>query len=201
MIETSDSLLGRLRGDNAHDAWQEFFDAYWGAIMRYGCKVGLTKDQAEEVLQDTMVALIRVLPEFAYDRRKGRFRNFLLTIVHRRAMYVLERGARNRSLVWNEALEETLSGRGREDEGPDHEALLRWRDSLLEEALRRMRDDPRLGESTFGVFEAYVIERHPAEEVALKFGVTVNAVYQVRNRLLRRLKMEVGMLMKSGGMS
>jgi RNA polymerase sigma factor (sigma-70 family) len=201
MIETSDSLLSRLRTDNAHEAWQVFFDAYWGAILRYGQKVGLNQDQAEEVLQDTMVALIRVLPEFAYDRRKGRFRNFLLTIVHRRAMCVLERSSRQRSLVWTDALEEKLSCLSGENDGPDHEALLRWRDSLLEEALRRLRDDPRLGENTFGVFEAYVIQRQPVEEVARKFGVSENAVYQVRNRLLRRLKMDVGMLMKSAGAS
>jgi DNA-directed RNA polymerase specialized sigma subunit len=45
-----------------------------------------------------------------------------------------------------------------------------------------------------------VINRQPATEVARRFEVSENAVYQIRNRLLRRLKAEVGMLMKSGGM-
>ena len=199
MIETNESLLGRLRIDNAHEAWQEFFEAYWGAILRYGRKLGLSAHQAEEVLQETMVVLIRILPEFAYDRNKGRFRNFLLTIVHRKALSVLERGSRNRLLAWNESLESASLDPFGNGGGPEQEALSRWRDSLYEEAIRRMRDDPRLGESTFAVFEAYVIAGQPAEQVARRFKLSENAVYQVRNRLIRRLKMEVSTLMKSGG--
>jgi RNA polymerase sigma factor (sigma-70 family) len=201
MIETNQSLLGRLRIDDAHDAWQEFFDAYWGAILRYGRKLGLSAHQAEEVLQETMVVLMRVLPRFAYDPRKGRFRNFLLTIVHRRALAVMERSSRRRAVAWSEKIEDELADPFDNNAGAQREARERWQDSLLEEAIRRMREDPRMADKTLAVFEAYVIARQPAEEVARRFGVSENSVYQIRNRLLRRLKSEVATLMKSGGMS
>jgi RNA polymerase sigma-70 factor (ECF subfamily) len=200
MIETNESLLGRLRIVDAHGAWQEFFEAYWGAILRYGRKLGLSADQAEEVLQETMVVLMRILPRFAYDPRKGRFRNFLLTIVHRRALAVLERNSRRKPVAWSEALEGDLADPFGNSESAEREARERWRDSLLEEAIRRLREDPRLAEKTLAVFEAYVINRQPATEVARRFEVSENAVYQIRNRLLRRLKAEVGLLMKSGGL-
>jgi RNA polymerase sigma-70 factor (ECF subfamily) len=200
MIETNESLLGRLRIADAHGAWQEFFDAYWGAILRYGQKLGLSANQAEEVLQETMVVLMRILPRFDYDPRKGRFRNFLLTIVHRRALAVMERNSRRQPVVWSEVLEGDLADPFGNSESAEREARDRWRDSLLEEAIRRLREDPRLAEKTLAIFEAYVINRQPATEVARRFEVSENAVYQIRNRLLRRLKAEVGMLMKSGGM-
>jgi RNA polymerase sigma-70 factor (ECF subfamily) len=200
MIETNESLLGRLRIADAHGAWQEFFDAYWGAILRYGHKLGLSADQAEEVLQETMVVLMRVLPRFAYDRRKGRFRNFLLTIVHRRALAVMERNSRRQPVAWNDALEGDLADPFGNSESAEREARDRWRDSLLEEAIRRLREDPRIAGKTLAVFEAYVINRQPATAVARQFEVSENAVYQIRNRLLRRLKVEVATLMKSGGM-
>lgn len=199
MITTNESLLGRLRADNAQHAWQEFFDAYWGAILRYARKLGLDQSQAEEVLQETMVALMRLLPAFVYDRRKGRFRNFLLAIVHRKSLATLQRAARNREVRWHEAIEATPLAATGADTGTDGEARSRWRDSLLEEALRRLRDAPRLGENSFEVFEAYVLQGEDAAQVARRFGLTENAVYQVRNRFMRRLRLEVARLMKSSG--
>lgn len=201
MIETNQSLLSRLRIEDAHDAWQEFFNAYWGAILRYGRKLGLTAHQAEEVLQETMVVLMRVLPRFHYDPRKGRFRNFLLTIVHRRALAVMERNAQRRVVGWGAKLEDVLADPFDNNARAEREARERWQESLLEEAIRRMREDSRLEDKTLAVFESYVIEHRPAEEVARRFGVSENSVYQIRNRLLRRLKAEVATLMKSSGMS
>lgn len=198
MVTTNESLLGRLRVDNAHEAWRQFFEAYWGAILRYARKLGLNDDQASEVLQETMVALMRILPDFAYDRRKGRFRNFLLTIVHRKSLSVLRRMSRQRVVTWDDLAESTPDPLGSHT-AAETEARERWRDSLIEEAIHRLRADPRMEEHTFAVFEAYVIEQQPVEEVARKFGLTENAVYQVRNRLLRRLKLEVARLMKSSG--
>ncbi len=199
MITTNESLLGRLRAENAHHAWQEFFDAYWGAILRYARKLGLSEAQAEEVLQETMVALMRLLPQFVYNRRKGRFRNFLLTIVHRKSLATLQRAARNREVRWHEAMEPPPRGATENEGGADGEARARWRDSLMEEAIRRLRAAPRLGENSFEVFEAYVLQGEPAAEVARRYGLTENAVYQIRNRFLRRLRIEVARLMKSSG--
>lgn len=199
MIETNESLLGQLRGDSVDEAWKQFFDAYWGAILRYARKLGLAEHQAEEVLQETMVALMRILPDFVYDRNKGRFRNFLLTIVHRKSLAVMRRNARQREVAWTGTLEGDAADIFGNHETADREAQARWHDSLMEEVLRRLRDDPRLGEKTFAVFEAYVIQHQPADRVARRFGLKENAVYQIRNRLLRRLKMDVAMLMKSSG--
>jgi RNA polymerase sigma-70 factor (ECF subfamily) len=199
MVTTNESLLGRLRVENAHEAWKQFFEAYWGAILRYARKLGLNEDQGKEVLQETMVALMRILPDFAYDRTKGRFRNFLLTIVHRKALSVLRRMARQRSVSWDEMLTAEAADPFGNHASAEREARERWRDSLIEEAIHRMRADPKLEEHTFAVFEAYVIEQQPVEQVARRFGLTENAVYQVRNRLLRRLKLEVARLMKSSG--
>jgi DNA-directed RNA polymerase specialized sigma24 family protein len=44
-----------------------------GGDLRYARKLGLDETQAQDVLQETMVALMRILPEFAYDRNKGSF--------------------------------------------------------------------------------------------------------------------------------
>lgn len=198
MIDTSESLLDRLKADAAEDAWKEFYHLYWAAILRYGQKLGLSKHQSEEVLQETMVTLMRILPEFAYDRKKGKFRNFLLTIVHRKSLAMMRRNSRRSEVPWEDSRD---GGREMFENGGsvEAEALARWRDTLLEEAIRRVRDDARMAEHTFPVFEAYVVQRRPVEEVARMFRLNENAVYQIRNRVLRRVQAEIAKLMKNSG--
>lgn len=201
MIDTSESLLDRLKADNAHDGWREFYRRYWGAILRYANKLGLNAHQAEEVLQDTMVALMRILPEFVYNRNKGRFRNFLLTIVHRKSMAVLRRARRDQELhvEWEEPkVPDTVNPFGPNQNG-EADALNAWREVLLAEALIELRDDPTLGDQTFAVFEAYVIGKKTAAEVAATFGLKENGVYQIKNRLMRRLETRIGRLMRDSG--
>lgn len=199
MIDTSETLLDRLKAVNAHDAWKEFYHLYWGAILRYARKIGLNDTQSQDVLQETMVALMRILPEFAYDRSKGRFRNFLLTIVHRKSLAVLRRVRRNTEVSLDVVgLTDTADPFGG-NAAAESEALAKWREALLEVALRQLGEDAALGENTFAIFQAYAIKRQPVEAVAAEFGVKENAVYQIKNRLLRRLQSEVAALMRSSG--
>lgn len=199
MIDTSESLLDRLRGDEAQEAWRDFYGLYWGAILRYACKLGLREHEAEEVLQETMVVLMRLLPEFRYDRQRGRFRNFLLTIVHRKSLALLRRSARRSEISWPETEEANTADPFDHGVSLAEEERARWREAILEEAVRRVRENERLGADTFKVFEAYVLQRRPAEEVARTFGLKENAVYQIRNRILRRVQSEIVRLTRSAG--
>ncbi|MBI3987780.1 MAG: sigma-70 family RNA polymerase sigma factor [Lentisphaerae bacterium] len=199
MQTTRQSLLERMRDASATRAWEEFYELYWGVIVRYAQKQGLNEASAHEVLQETMVTLIRVLPAFRYDRRRGQFRNFLLTIVHRRALSELRRIRRRHEVSLDTPAgedEEPLIERLAEERVPAPSDIMeaRWRESLREEALRRVRDDPRVQGRTFEVFRAYAIDGLPAEEVAARFGVKENAVYQIKDRVLKRLRQEVELL-------
>lgn len=206
MMETNESLLDRVKRADAHDAWREFFHAYGSTIMRYAQKLGLTEHQAEEVLQETMVALMRQLPEFCYDRRQGKFRNYLLTIVHRKSLAALRRakGQPNVSLD----SDDTCGQRALHDVLPAvvantdaREAEARWREAIMEDALARLAVNPALADGTYDVFRAYAIENRPVADVAAEFGLKENAVYQIKNRLLRRLRVDVARLLRDIGMS
>jgi RNA polymerase sigma-70 factor (ECF subfamily) len=151
------------------------------------------------VLQETMVALMRLLPKFVYDRRKGKFRNFLLTIVHRQALGALRRVARRAEVKLMETKEADSQGPFAGDRAGEAEAQMRWRESLMEEAIRRVRSDSRLDDRTFAVFEAYAIQQCPVAVVAERFGLKENAVYQIKNRVLRRLRAEAGLMLRNSG--
>ena len=196
MIDTNETLLERVKTPVAHDAWREFYKEYWAVILAYARKLGLNRHQADEVLQETMVALMRILPDFRYDRQKGKFRNFLLTIVHRKSLAALRRakGVPDVSLdsedPWGrEALHDILpAAASRADET---EAEHRWREAVMEDAMARLAANPALGDGTYEAFRAYVIEGRPAPEVAAAHGLRENALYQIKSRLLRRLRADV----------
>lgn len=187
MIDTDETLLDRLRAENAHEAWEEFFRGYATAIRRYAIRLGLDHTRADDVLQETMVVLMRVLPRFVYDRKRGKFRNFLLTITHRQTLAAMRRARRRREV--------SLPAAGIEVAADPVPAL--WQEALFEQALRNLRTNPAIAPGTLAVFEAYAVEGRPAEEVAREFRLTENAVYLARNRLLRWLRQEVEQLRRN----
>lgn len=63
-----------------------------------------------------------------------------------------------------------------------------WRQSLLEEALRRLLEDPHTKSDTIAVFRACAMESQPVAAVAAQFGLKENAVYQIKCRLMNRLR-------------
>jgi RNA polymerase sigma-70 factor (ECF subfamily) len=204
MIETNETLLDRVRRADAHDAWREFYAAYRGAVVGYACRLGLRGAAVDEVLQDTFVTLVRVLPDFRYDRERGRFRNFLFRIVHHRSHAAIKRqrtGERRDISPDAAGIAELLR-----DDAParmDHEEWTRareaWRAALAAEAYARVRAHPAMKPRTIAIFDDFVIHGQSAEEVALKHGTPVGNVHQIRHRTLQRIQRELAQLLAAAG--
>ena len=69
-LPTRRTLLSRLRnlGDDA--SWRVFFDTYWRLIYNVARKAGLPDSDAQDVVQDTVIAVARKMPELAGQRVK-----------------------------------------------------------------------------------------------------------------------------------
>jgi len=197
MINTNEILLDRVKRLDAHDAWKEFYDNYWAAIIRYGRKIGLSDAQAKDVLQETMVDLMRILPKFSYDSAKGKFRNFLLTIVHRKAMRVFARIKKDTNIPWDSANQAEIH-ETRKMVLDAHQLRL-WREAIYEEALVELSKCPDVEPRTWEVFKAYAVQNNPAQQVAQQFDVEVNSVYQIKNRLLKRVQKSVELRFRDSG--
>jgi len=200
---TSAGMLEQMKDPTARSAWEEFYRAYWAVIVHYAQKQGLDEAAAQDVLQETMVALLEILPRFTYDPSRGKFRNFLLTIVHRKALAARRRFMARRQVPYDEATHEGGLAPAEvlaDEQSPRPSQVFeeQWRESIQVEALRRVRDDPAVRGRTWEVFKAYVIDRKRAGDVAKRFGIAENAVYQIKNRIVRRLREEVRHLTNHG---
>src|SRR5438552_3377300 len=77
-IQTRPSLLNRLKTGDDTDSWQEFYRVYGKLARDFAIQAGLTDTEADEVVQETAIAVSRHLPEFRYDPKVCRFKTWLL---------------------------------------------------------------------------------------------------------------------------
>jgi len=92
-LATRQSLLSRLKDWEDHESWRDFFDTYWRLIYGLALRSGLTTTEAEDVVQETLLAVAKEMPDFKYDPARGSFKGWLLEITRRRiANQVRRRG-------------------------------------------------------------------------------------------------------------
>src|SRR5437867_1224129 len=105
-LPTRASLLSRLRDLGDSDSWREFFETYWRLIYNVARKAGLSDDAAQDVVQETVIAVARKMPEFRYDPAKGSFKQWLLLITRRRIHDQLRRQYRSVPIADGHLLEQ-----------------------------------------------------------------------------------------------
>jgi RNA polymerase sigma factor (sigma-70 family) len=194
-LPTRRSLLSRLRdlGDDA--SWRVFFDTYWRLIYNVARKSGLADADAQDVVQDTVIAVARKLPEFRYDPSRGSFKQWLLLITRRRIHDHLRRSYRSAQLG---SLAEAESVELAESPEPAPDARINaaweseWRQSLLQAALAKVRQ--RCSPKHYQVFDYCVLKNQRAPEVARMLGLNAAQVYLAKHRVSLCVKRAVAEL-------
>jgi RNA polymerase sigma-70 factor (ECF subfamily) len=193
-LPTRSSLLSRLRnlGDDA--SWRTFFDTYWLLLYNVARKSGLTDADAQDVVQETIIAVARKMPEFRYDPAKGSFKNWLLLITrrrihdHLRKLYRSLRGNRGEPAN-NETREPAAAEVLTPDEQIDAAWEAEWRNNFFQTALARVRQ--RVKPKVYQAFDCCVTRNLPASEVARMLGLSAAQVYLAKHRVGRALKAEM----------
>jgi RNA polymerase sigma-70 factor (ECF subfamily) len=182
MNTTPVSLLERLRRPAEQAAWQRFVRLYTPLLCHWARRLGLRGADAADLVQDVFVVLVRKLPEFRYDPRQ-RFRGWLWTVTLNKW-----RERRRRGAPPSQADQADLDGlAGPDDAGGIAEA--EYRQYLTRRALELLRAE--FQPATWKAFWECVVNERPAAVVAGELGLTENAVYLARGRVLRRLRREL----------
>src|SRR6266542_1029576 len=77
-MQTQPSLLHRLKTGDDTESWREFYRLYGKLVRDFAIQAGLTDTEADEVVQETAIAMVRHLPDFRYDPKVCRFKTWLL---------------------------------------------------------------------------------------------------------------------------
>jgi RNA polymerase sigma-70 factor (ECF subfamily) len=149
-------------------------------VVRYG----LQPSDVDDVAQEVLAAVVRELPDFRHDLRRGAFRRWLRTVAVNRLRNFWR--ARDRS------------------GGPDPEPLLAqledpssslsriWDEEHDWHVARRLLEliEPEFEPATWQAFRLLVLDDLPTRVVADRLGITPNAVRIAKSRVLSRFRRE-----------
>jgi RNA polymerase sigma-70 factor (ECF subfamily) len=184
MHTTSATLLERIREPAGQAAaWDRFVQLYTPLLVAWAQRIGLNEPDAADLVQDVFLALLRHLPEFQYDRQQS-FRAWLHTILVNR-WRSLRRGKRPTPV-------DPHAGPLIDLASPDSEPTLdedEYRRGLVRRALQLIRND--FQPVTWEAWSQYVEAGRSAADVARSLGISAQAVYMAKSRILRRLRQEL----------
>lgn len=184
--KTSVTLLKALSSESASVRWTEFFRRY-EEPMRAFLAARYPSVEADDVIQETMLALTRCLPNYRYvPDRSGHFRSYLVGIVKHKAEDSMRRQARESGK--RAGLATLGDGAARPARADDDE---QWKVSAMHAAVDQLMADPSIEPRTREIFRHVALMHEPPESVAAQFGTTRNNVDQIKKRLVDRLAKRV----------
>ncbi len=203
-LPTHRSLLARLKQWDDQEAWREFFETYWKLIYSVALKTGLTPSEAEDIVQETIIAVAKKMPHFSYDPALGSFKSWLLLNVrsritdYRRKALAEKRYARTS--------EPRTTGTSLLERVPDP-ALSRldavweeeWHARLLEAAVEKVKS--KVSAKQFLIFDLSFTKKVSVSQITDSLGVNTAQVYLARHRVSRLLEAEVQKLKRSSELS
>jgi RNA polymerase sigma-70 factor (ECF subfamily) len=179
-------LLERLRRLD-EGAWPHFVKLYTPLLYFWACRMGLQAADAADLVQDILTILLQKLPEFSYDKTKS-FRSWLRTVTLNRFRDNLRRKA---------AALRDAGPAGLDDVAVPGDAEALWekeyRDHLVDRAAELMKAE--FQPTTWQAFWGLTVEGKSGAEVAAALGLSIDAVYAAKSRVLRRLRQELDGMM------
>lgn len=190
MIETSKSLLERLRAGSDPQGWNRLVALYSPWILRWIKRAGVQDHDADDVVQEVLSELIRTLPTFHYDRNKGLFRSWLRTVTVNRLR-----------VFWR--TKKPLPVGGGDDgsagnlldqlEDPDSDLSALWNqehDRFIVQQLMTLIE-PEFEPITWAAFRRVVQDGINPAAAGAELGMTRGAVYTAKSRVLQRMREEL----------
>jgi RNA polymerase sigma-70 factor (ECF subfamily) len=192
LIPTRASLLARLKDWDDSRSWQEFFDTYWRLVYGRARRAELSDQEAQEVVQETVIAVAKRMHEFKYDPAVASFKTWLFQIVSRRiADQYRKRRRAGPTLEARPAADDDARLTGPEAEAsvhPDEAWEREWEANLLAAAVERVKR--RVKPEHFQVFDYHVLQGHSAAETARHLRTNAGAVYLLKHRVRRLVRKE-----------
>jgi RNA polymerase sigma factor (sigma-70 family) len=198
-VATRASLLVRLKDHEDHGSWQEFFDTYWQLIHRVALKSGLTQTEAQDAVQETVLAVAKHIKGFEYDPSRCSFKSWLMLITRQRIIWQLRKRLPSHPINDRTNTSRTSTV----DRIPDPNAVDldsvwedEWQKNLITAALERVKR--QVNARQFQIFDLYVLQNWPANEVARTLKINVARVYLAKHRVAALLTKEVQCLQREG---
>jgi RNA polymerase sigma factor (sigma-70 family) len=190
-LPTRQSLLSRLKNWDDQESWRDFFNTYWRLIYGVALRAGLTEQEAEDVVQETVVSVAKTISAYRRDSSVT-FKGWLRHLTRCRIADQFRK--RRRERLAEDCLDQADGGASSLDgvEDPASPVLdavwdEEWRGNLIEAALDHLKLQVKKV-SHYQAFYLNVIKEQPPSLVARNLGMNIAQVYLIRHRLTRLFK-------------
>lgn len=187
--DTPQTLLRKIaeyaQGDDAAE-WAKFAELYEPVIRLYVAQSGtVSAADADDIVQDIFIKLVNVLRNGEYKREKGRFRNYLASMVRR---LLIDRHRREMTRPGRDGVPPS-SADALPSPDPDPATIVDMRLALARHnaAVEHVLNRTMLEKRTVAAYREYAIDGQSAAEVAARHGMTVNNLRQLKHRLDRMI--------------
>ena len=186
---TSISLLDRVKSGE-ESAWERMVTLYYPLVCRWCASKGLQPHDCVDVAQEVFVAVAKNIRRFRRETQRDSFCAWLRTITMRKMSDYWRRQERQATSIggsearrWLSEVPETADESAESISSVDEEAI------VVRAALDALsvEFEPR----TWNAFWRVSVDSQPAALVAEELGMTSNAVYLAKSRVLRRLREEL----------
>jgi RNA polymerase sigma-70 factor (ECF subfamily) len=182
--ETSNTWLQSLKRDGPHaDGWRRLVESYGPFIRGILLHRGTDEASADDIVQNVMTVVVRRLPEFE-RQRIGSFRTWLRSITANCLREYCAAGKKHAMAAQvvqplAQALEDPRSQLTRLWDRQHAKHVV---DTLLAEIAVDFKPE------TIEVFRRLAIDEQPVDDVAMSLGISANACFIARSRVLKRLR-------------
>ena len=197
-LPTRHSLINRLKDWGDQDSWVDFFDTYWRYIYGLARKAGLSDDEAQDVVQETVIGIAKKIKDFQCSPNHS-FKAYLTNATKYRIGDRFRK--RKKGATSSASNSEETDGTAHIERIPDPRSLeidreweMEWEQNLLEVALEKVRQ--RVDNQSFQLFHQHVVKQWPAKKVAESSGAKLAEVYFAKYKVSRLLKREIQRLQK-----
>ena len=188
------TLLHRLRSGKDQTAWLEFEKTYRSFIFSLILRMGISKEDAEDISQTVLTKVWQKIEDFEYNKNRGKFHNWLAAMTRNtvkdffrvKKNFITGRDAVEYSEVY-ESIEQLVL--------PDIEKLAKeeWILHITNMAWENIKND--IHKNKRDVFK-YISKDIPNPEIAQKIGISEASVRVYKAEVFEKMRIEINRLQK-----
>jgi RNA polymerase sigma-70 factor, ECF subfamily len=183
---TTATVLNSLKNFQDQTAWNKFANRFSCRIKAFAIKLGVPPSDLEDAAQDVLTAFAESYRGGHYDRSKGRLSSWLFGIAYRQIANFRRKQLAALQRHDNRGAHTTFWGELPDEQTAQQTWCEAWESHDIEECVQHVRSE--VAENTFRAFEMTVREGQSPDIVAAALGMSRNAVYVAKHRVLNRLQ-------------
>ena len=157
-------------------AWEQFYKFYAPLIRLHGRDCGIKDQYLEDLIQNVMITLSVQMPGFVYDPSRGRFRDYLRTIIRARANDMLRKIYRQERIPYEPEDEAVFDDQFEEE----------WRSHIRSRSLEELKH--QVSAHHYQIFYLLDVQHRKVKELAELYKVPPVSIYTIRTRVENKLR-------------